>query len=52
MIEQVLFRFFESIHESFLQGSASTKDDNSEESRIWKHEISPLIETLIIAYES
>ncbi|CAF1247866.1 unnamed protein product [Rotaria sordida] len=31
--------------------SASTKDDSSEENLIWKHEIGPLIETLISAYQ-
>ncbi|CAF2508688.1 unnamed protein product [Rotaria sp. Silwood2] len=31
--------------------SSSTKDDSSEENLIWKHEIGPLIETLITAYQ-
>jgi hypothetical protein len=35
-----------------LLGSSSTKDESSEENLIWKHEIGPLIETLITAYKS
>ncbi|CAF4467074.1 unnamed protein product, partial [Rotaria sp. Silwood2] len=31
--------------------SSSTKDDSSKENLIWKHEIGPLIETLITAYQ-
>ncbi|CAF3296967.1 unnamed protein product [Rotaria socialis] len=31
--------------------SASTKDDSSEENLIWKHEIGPLVDTLITAYK-
>ncbi|CAF0760869.1 unnamed protein product [Rotaria sp. Silwood1] len=31
--------------------SSSTKDDSSEDNLIWKHEIGPLIETLISAYQ-
>lgn len=33
-------------------GSATTKDESSDENLIWKHEIDPLIETLKTAYES
>ena len=36
----------------FFLDSSSTKDDLSEENLIWKHEIGPLIETLITAYQS
>ncbi len=37
---------------SFFLGSASTKDESSEENLIWKHEIGPLIDTLITEYKS
>jgi len=33
-------------------GSSSSKDESTDDNLIWKHEISPLIETLITAYQS
>ena len=44
-----IYKFF---FDTFPIGSASTKDESSDENLIWKHEIGPLIETLINAYQS
>jgi len=54
IIEIVRFNFFLFFPKKskILLGSSSTKDESSEENLIWKHEISPLIETLITAYKS
>jgi len=54
IIEIVRFNFFSfpPKNEIFCLGSASTKDESSEENLIWKHEIGPLIDTLITAYKS